>query len=114
MTTETRAVAPAAASSGHLVAAEDLVGGQYVHVRPLARSGREWCQIRGAKRLRYYMRLELVRSDGVEFWWKVFPSHMLRTLATAAPDAPPESEAAQAKLRELFPDTQLPGPSVRR
>ncbi|PRY51382.1 hypothetical protein LY71_102451 [Geodermatophilus tzadiensis] len=41
---------PDPASYGHLVAAEDLVAGQYVHVhvRPLVRSGREWCQVTGS------------------------------------------------------------------
>jgi hypothetical protein len=92
--------------TGRLTAAEDVVAGQYVHVRPLARSALEWCEVRGARRLRRYHLLELTRSDGVEFWWKVPPGHVLRTLDDAPPaTTTPESDRARARLRQLFPGT---------
>jgi hypothetical protein len=62
MTPPSHIPTPDPASYGHLVAAEDLVAGQYVYVRPLARSGREWCQVTGSEQLQRHLRLELTRA----------------------------------------------------
>jgi hypothetical protein len=105
MTTPTHATDPLPTSSGQLVPAEDVCAGQYVHVRPLARSGREWCHVRSTNRLRYYQRLDLTRPDGAPFWLKISPSHVLRVSDAPAPATTPEADTARALLRELFPAT---------
>jgi len=103
----TNAALTAAHCPGRLLLPEQLVPGQFIYVRPLSRSGLEWCEVRGVKRLRVYVRIDLLRADGLDFWYRLLPGEPLRTLDVHPSGWLPEVTVARSRLRLLFPETEF-------
>jgi len=88
---------------GELLAAEDLAAGQYIYIAPLSRSGRDWCEVRGVARGRKYLRLDVTRRDGQEFWYRLPPRSVLRVLHAPPPPSVSQSDVVRAELQHAFP-----------
>ncbi|MGR6966991.1 hypothetical protein ACU610_21255 [Geodermatophilus sp. URMC 61] len=105
MTTTTTSQRSAAV--GELVTAERLVAGQCVYTRPLARSGMDWCEVRGSKRGRDNIRLALTRRDGKRFLLAVRPEVVFRTLDGRPVPTVVEADLANARLASGYPATRF-------